>query len=69
MIAAIRLEGSIWDVLELEELPCVGEVVSLPEGDYVIASLSLDTSPRNTLYLPIISLLPVLSVRTGLTEA
>ena len=69
MLVVINIEGSLWGVEEVDEIPCLGEVVTLQGGDYVVSSLILAASPSNAAYVPIISLLPIVSHQSGLTEA
>lgn len=59
MLVIVKLQGSVFDVEELGEMPSVGEVVNFADEDFVVASLRLAASPLNSTGYPILNLLPV----------
>ena len=59
MLVIVKLEGNIFDVEDLGEIPSVGEVVSISDEDFVVSGLRLPSSPNNSLGYPILSLLPL----------
>lgn len=59
MLVIVKLQGSIFDVEDLGEIPSVGEVVNISDEDFVVSGLRLPASPNNNTGYPILSLLPL----------
>lgn len=61
MLVIYKVQGNVFDVNEVHEIPSVGEVVTIEEIDFVISNLSLPSSPVNVTGLPVLNLLPIVS--------
>jgi hypothetical protein len=59
MLVIVKLEGSVYDVEELCEVPSIGEVVCVADEDFVVAGLRLAASPLNSSGFPVLNLLPI----------
>lgn len=59
MKVLVMVGGEILDVQDVEEIPCVGEVVTIQNTDLVVTNLRLSTSLFAEEDIPILNLLPV----------
>lgn len=59
MLIILKVQGCVFNVEELVEVPCVGEVVNVNDRNFVVAGLRLAESPLNSTGYPILNLQPI----------
>jgi hypothetical protein len=64
MQVVVMIDGWVFEVLDLQVLPSVGEVVTTENVDFFVSNLSFQYIPSLEIEVPVVGLLPV-SLRTG----
>lgn len=59
MLVIVLVNGQLYEVDEVMDVPYVGEVVTIKEADFVVASSGVSEAPLRKDIMPIINLLPI----------